>query len=479
MLYGHCITLIVGILFILDEGRILGQSHAKDDAIVWLARDVVSASSELNFSRGGVFYPSGVFVMGSNSPGISAEKFLENQRILVELSVTDEQKEKLTSISSKWNQTRKSLSLDSDYQTKYESARSDYWRSVDDVLLRHQRIALAQLQIRHFLRNSGVKSFFLQSSEVKKFLNFEKPVCEQIVHRRQVNRNFVREKAIAARIESADTLLAQFDEKELAVIYEKWPYLVSKDSGLTEIFRVHLQMVEEPAYFKEMKSHLQRTSRFNIFTADAGGELVLIIPDNKGRVVDEIRRVRVALFLVLEPSVTTQEERDRIVREVGFTEEQLHLLEVAREENLVRVNEISKEQQLASTKPSFDKYEEQIKTADKKADEIVARILTAQQVQYFEHRAAAKLEAKMGPVHDLLRGSLSVLLKLSDKDKERFKKAVEKATQKLEQATVEIETELLMRLFEPLSDDQKQRLEEILGPVPKDIAVGLSIYEDK
>ncbi|MEQ1904772.1 MAG: hypothetical protein ABL888_11345 [Pirellulaceae bacterium] len=426
----------------------------------------------MNQARSGRFDSSGAFVLSFSTPAISAEEFLENEIVLDELSATDEQKEKLKTVSEKWNAKRKELSRDPNFNPdKLEPGRIEYWQSVDQILLKHQQTALAQLQFRHFLRSTGVKRFFLEAPQVKEFLNFEKKICETISRKRQENRTFVRERAVAARTQSVDTLLAQFDEKEQSIILGKWPGLIAKDSGMTEKFRVQLQTIEEPEFIKDIKSNLAKNSKFQFFKINAGGELVPnpIINQN----IDENRILRIKVFMLFQPQLTPDAELSRIIAEAGLSDVQIQELRAANEEYIQRSNEIIK-------KSGFgNEMDKQLKVFGEKANASVVRILTPQQVQYFDQHAATVLEQKLGPVYDILYGRTGVELKLSDKDKERFKKAVEKATQKIEQATVEIETELLMRLFEPLSDDQKQRLDELLGPVPEDIAVGLSVYEDK
>ncbi len=462
------------VLFVLIKSVAQGQDRGKHKAFIWLARDMLSGrESNINFARVGRFDRSGTFSIEFVQPGVLGEKFLESELVLDELAVTDEQKEKLKTVSNKWNTTRQELDRDLIYKPeKYEPARTEYWRSVDQILLEHQQAALAQFQFRHFLRNTGANKFFLESLQVKKVLNFEKQDCEQIVRNRQESRSFVREKAIASRIDGVKTLLAQFDEQERAVIIEKWPYLTSKESGMTEKFRVHLQMTEDPDYFKDQKTSLGKNTRFPIFATNAGGQMepMVFVADQR----DENELLRVLVFNLLHPSLTSKEELDRITAEAAFTEEQLSQLRDENEKYQTRRKETSKVTQYFTKE-----FDEKMKPFEEEANDSVVRILSPKQIEYFDQFSAGRIEKKIGPVYDLLYGKLGVALKISDKDKERLKRAAKKAAENLEQATVDIESELLKRIFEPLSDEQKKLLDDLLGPPPKDIAVGLSVYEER
>ncbi len=466
---------VISITLLLVASPVFGQEGEKHTRFIWLARDLLS--SNVNTAREGQFGRSGSILFGFVYPSISGEEFLENEKILEELSVTTDQKNELKAVSAKFaSMASMRQGFDGKKMPKtIEEARLEYWRSVDQILLKNQQKSLAQLQFRHLFRSVGLRPFFLGSSQVKEFLGVEKNVCEQIIKNGKENRKYCRELSVNSRLECVAQLFRQFDDEQRQTIFAKYPYLVARDFGFTERFRIHLQLDVEPDYLTKEESVLLKNAKFPTFRIGSGGELTASQPNYKN--YDEKTVIHIKLLMLLEPS-TTSSELAQISEEAELTEEQIRLLNVAREEFNERTMTIMKGGQA-----SAEEWSKQMETNQLRLQEKFIGILSRQQIQhlnqYYSQSAATSLEAKTGPVFDILHGKLGDEFDMSDREKERFRKTVKIVTQKIERATIEIESKLLERIFVHLDPDQKSRLDELLGPTPEEIAVGLSVYEDK
>jgi hypothetical protein len=82
----------------------------------------------------------------------------------------------------------------------------------------------------------------------------------------------------------------------------------------------------------------------------------------------------------------------------------------------------------------------------------------------------------MGPIWDLLYGSLGQELKLDDADKKKLKEAAKEARTLFEKKTIEIEQSMLDERTEKLPEPAQKKLRELLGPPLQNTPANLSNY---
>jgi hypothetical protein len=409
--------------------------------------------------------------------------FYDCEETQAELELVGEQMLKYKGIIRNWNnsidhlfqQTSRNRSAEA-YRAaheEYHSAKSRHIEELDDLLTPLQRKALSQIQFRFLLRNHGFGLF--QKPELKDFLGVKHAIGFQSVDEKGLvsvdERGYksLQVEIAKARVEACNILLRQFSDEERKAIFRRWKYLINDDVGHCELFRIHLVVEDEFKSLDKFESPIQKTHNFPTFVMNPAG-LFETSDDERATSLESS-----TYFWLSE----MWRKKDSLVEQLRLTDRQVAMIEEFRDAwrklHTETTPQIETGEQAASPGGNAANQEER-HIVSKELYNRLKTTLTHDQWSTLEGIAERNLERKMGPIWDLLYGSLGQELKLDDAEKKKLKEAAKETRSFFEKKSIEIEQSMLDERTEKLPAPAQKKLRELLGPPLQNTPANLSNY---
>jgi hypothetical protein len=420
-------------------------------------------------------------------PGLSSAgslPFLESDSLLEELELSFTQTSKFKEIVSAWKRKHDLLKDkfydalktntvdDSGFKrlaTDLNNCHSEGWKELEQLLLPHQLAAMSQIQLRFYLRSHGLIEF-LQLPEVGDFANIRPADINKI-------RNFVFQKksklarqVIDSRLNALDNVLTLFDEQEREVIRKKWPYLESEEADYAEQFRIHLDLSEKFDEKSKGATVFQHLAGFPRFEMSVSGVFEPVNPANEA---DEVSFVSLFVQLFREAGLTLH---------LDLTEQQAQAIDlVIHDYSSTMQVEITKNfrRSIESTprldEPKSDLGEIQL-TEARKAKRAIELLLTETQLGGYRRIAEALLERRLGPFWDMMYGSLSEELGITDMTRKSLENSINEVKKSFGKQLSELEREWLEEVFEVLDEPKRERVSKLLGAGLMHNPPNMSVY---
>lgn len=334
---------------------------------------------------------------------------------------------------------------------RLDEQESDSLRQINDLLLEPQSVYLEQLQFRQLIRAFGLSSALFESETLAWIGLTERDLANGLNMPRESRTEL--ERRIQDLLEKATTeLLSQFDKPQKDLILKKWPLLSGSEPRYCEFLRVHLLMVEQLKSLSEFSTDFERIDYFPMIQMSPAG-LYEIVETSKPEV--DVREHSVISFVFHKVT------KARLVQELSLTEEQWEILWETYKSSRQSISGLDPEAMLQASHRNY---------------QILRSTLSDEQWLKLEALAKSALEQRMGPVNDLLHGSLGEHLKLTADQKTHLRKAAENALKLYEQGTIEIEEWWVESILERLEKEPAARLRDLLGPQPKNTPANLHAW---
>ncbi|MEQ1903258.1 MAG: hypothetical protein ABL888_03620 [Pirellulaceae bacterium] len=407
--------------------------------------------------------------------------FYDCEETQAELELVGEQMLKYKGILRNWNnsinhlfqQASSNRSADA-YRAAHEeyySAKARYIDELDDLLTPLQRKALSQIQFRFLLRNHGFMLF--QKPELKDFLGVKHGIGFQSVDEKvsidERGYKSLQKEIANARVEASNILLRQFSDEERKAIFRRWTYLITDEVGYSESFRIHLAFEDEFKSLDKLKSPIQKTHNFPTFVMNPAG-LFETSDDERASSLESS-----TYFWLSE----MWRKKDSLIDQLRLTDRQVAMIEEFLDAwgklYAEKTPQIATGEQTASPGGNAANQEER-HIVSKELYNRLKSTFSPDQWSTLEGIAERNLERKMGPIWDLLYGSLGQELKLDDADKKKLKEAAKEARTLFEKKTIEIEQSMLDERTEKLPEPAQKKLRELLGPPLQNTPANLSSY---
>lgn len=350
-----------------------------------------------------------------------------------------------------------------DNQKALQKIERESLKAIDELLLDHQRDFLEQLQFRFLVRSQGPRSA-LQDQEILDALGLDLGELFRALEMPEETRNELIRRVNELLAKSIDELLKGFDETQRKAIVAKWPQLAGNDAAYAEIMRIHCLMSNEFETLRKFSTVFERVLYFpGIELSTAGLYKLAEQTFSFGEDVEN------SAIMFLYPPGIPDAQASRLDK-LDLSADQEILIELGRERQFKATVRYRGE----TNSPGPDA--ESRDSATKEFYQLIRATLSEKQWRQLEEMAQTELESRMGPVADLMFGTLGKQLKLTDEQKNRVKEAAGKAREVYESGTIAIEEWWIDSILARLPDNAATKLKEMLGPQPKNIPANLHAW---
>lgn len=413
--------------------------------------------------------------------------FLECEETRRELDLVGEQQSKYEQIVEGWRQKHDQAYKDLEAGLVAEVPRSEIKKiiegfksrqvemleNVDNVLLSHQSDALSQIQIRYLLRTNGLIAV-LDNKHVKEFAGLSQKDVGSVRSRIRRRSRELAKWASEARDQAVETVLEPLDQEQQRKLKALWPYLGDPANPHCEQLRIHLEFHSEFESLSKADSVFTKIRRFPSYLLTVSGTFV---PQENEREVDPLYADHDICH-----AFNSMFKKDDFVDRLGVSDHQMLALEAvldAFRASDSKASSISLSWE-GGTNEELEAMKSRVRSirqsaaADAVAE--MRRVLSRPQWNQFEDLGWEALDRMYGPIFSLTEGKLGDDLAISKSQKRAIREAAEEARKEFEKATLDIEEKWLTQLLEVLSDKQKERIEQLIGPRLMSTPANLGVY---